>query len=216
MSAQKPAGELQAYGRNWTLLIAGSFLIGLALALLLFGGRILERITPQEEPEPFEQIPGIAAQGSGRRFFSMDDLVEAGDTAPDFLLDDLDGQSHALAAYRDRPVLLNFWATWCAPCRVEMPALQAAYDRHQEDGLVILAIDFDESPTAVRDFFYQEFGLTFTPLLDKDGVVAGQYGVFNFPTSFFIGPDGVVAGVHRGPMSEAQIEAQLAQIIPAP
>ncbi len=215
MTAQEPAGEMQVYGRNWPLLIAGSFLIGLALALLLFGNRFLEKAGRKDEPVTLQQIPGITSQGSDRRFFSMEDLVEAGDVAPDFQLEDVDGNSYKLEEFRGRPVILNFWATWCAPCRVEMPALQAAYNRHQEQGLVLLALDFDESPAAVRDFFYEELGLTFTPLLDESGLVAEQYGVFNFPTSFFISPDGVVENVHRGPMTETLIEEQLARIIPA-
>jgi thiol-disulfide isomerase/thioredoxin len=113
-------------------------------------------------------------------------------------------------------VVVNFWATWCAPCRIEMPELQAAYEKHQADGLVILAIDYDELPNQVRSFFYDELGLTFTPLLDKGGQVTEQFGVFNFPSTYFIEPGGKVAAIHRGPMVAEQVEEYLAQIFPDP
>jgi peroxiredoxin len=213
MAAQDSTNELPPYGRNWLMLVAGSILIGVALAFLFFGGNLLHKADVQSEPVLLEQLPDVAAEQSDRRFFSADRLLEAGDTAHDFTLNDPQGNSHTLEEFRGQPVVINFWATWCAPCRVEMPALQAAFVRHREDGLVILALDFDEGSNVVRDFF-EELDLTFTPLLDQGGLVAEQYGVFNFPSTFFVSPDGVVKAVHRGPMSQSQVEDYIAQIIP--
>lgn len=135
--------------------------------------------------------------------------MEVGDTAYNFYLSDLDGQNLNLEAFRGQPVILNFWATWCGPCRVEMPALQAAYESHQADELVILAVNDQEAHQDVADFF-SELELTFTPLLDQEGEVSRLYHVFNFPTTYFIDEDGRVTAVHRGVLSAEQIETYLA------
>jgi peroxiredoxin len=94
-----------------------------------------------------------------------------------------------------------------------MPALQAAYEEHQDEGLVILALDFEERPEIVRDFFYEEMELTFTPLLDREGTVAERYNVFNFPSTFFLNAEGIITAVHRGMMTESQIDGYLADTI---
>jgi peroxiredoxin len=139
--------------------------------------------------------------------------LAVGNLAYDFQLQDLNGRSVSLTDFRGQPVIVNFWATWCAPCRIEMPELQATYEKYKDDGLVILALDQDESPEIVRSFFYDEFGLTFTPLLDVEQEVAQQYGVFNFPSSFFINADGVITAIHRGPALQSQLEEYLADMI---
>jgi thiol-disulfide isomerase/thioredoxin len=128
-------------------------------------------------------------------------------------LNDVDGRPVQLNDLRGQPVILNFWATWCAPCRVEMPDLQAVYERHQADGLVILAINREETAVTVRDFFYDELDLTFTPLLDETGDVSRLYGVANYPTSVFVDNEGMVTAVHLGLMIEEQIEGYLADTI---
>lgn len=203
MSSESPtrAGD-RVRTRPW-LLLTGSLFIGLALALLFFGN---SSRSGQSRVEANIQS-GDTADTGGR-------LLEPGDVAQNFLLPDLDGRSYDLAGLRGRPVVLNFWATWCAPCRLEMPELQAAYERHQDDDLVILAINLDEPAGRVRRFFYDEMGLTFVPLLDEGGMVTESYGVINFPTTFFIDSGGVIAAVHRGPLVQTQIEENLARIIP--
>ena len=94
-----------------------------------------------------------------------------------------------------------------------MPELQATYEKYQDDGLIILALDQGESPEMVRSFFYDEFGLTFTPLLDTDQTVAEQYGIFNYPTSIFIDGDGIITAIHRGPVLQSQLDEYLADTI---
>jgi peroxiredoxin len=134
-----------------------------------------------------------------------DGFLEVGDTAYDFTLNDLDGQPVSLSDFRGRPVIVNFWATWCAPCRIEMPVFQEVFERHQEDGLVILALDQAEPAAVARDFFYDEMGLTFTPLMDESSEVATRYGSYSvLPSTFFIDPAGKVAAIHRGPLTEGQ------------
>ena len=111
--------------------------------------------------------------------------LAVGDLAYNFTLQDLDGNEVNLEALHGRPVVVNFWASWCAPCRVEMPELEAAFQAYQEDDLVILALDQEESPEVVHEFFIEEMGLTFTPVLDSEGSISELYGVNRiFPGEF--------------------------------
>ena len=134
----------------------------------------------------------------------------SGDRTPPLELKDLSGRVHRLADYRGKVVLINFWATWCPPCRTEMPDIQAAAQAHP-DGLVVLAINNAEDAETVKRFA-QQFNLTFPILLDSDGSVARKYGVQGLPTSFFIDRAGIVRAANMGAMSRAYIEAQIAAL----
>jgi thiol-disulfide isomerase/thioredoxin len=110
---------------------------------------------------------------------------------------DLHGQPWDLATLRGKAVLINFWASWCAPCQVEMPSLQALARQHGPDKMVVLAVNFKESaPTARR--FVQRTGLDLPVLLDPDGVIARQWQVKVFPTTVLVAADGRVQAVVRG------------------
>ena len=109
-------------------------------------------------------------------------------------------------------MLINFWATWCPPCRLEMPYLQAAYERYKEQGFTVLAVDQQESPEAVRAYF-QELGLTFPTVIDGTGEVSSLYRVLALPTTYFVDRDGIVQIMHRGAMTEQQLENYLAQML---
>jgi thiol-disulfide isomerase/thioredoxin len=112
-------------------------------------------------------------------------------TATDFALDSLDGKTSSLSAHKGRFVFLNFWATWCPPCRSEMPAMQALYSRLEARGFVILAVDLAEKADTVRAYV-KENGLTFPVLLDKTGEVGGTYGAQSIPTTYLIDREGKV------------------------
>ncbi len=202
-------GARPGNGRSPFIILGGIILIGLALALLIFGGSLFgqnggdDALLPQIPA--FESAPADSAPPSGP--------IQVGDAVRDFVLNDVDGSPVRLSDFDGQPIVLNFWATWCGPCRIEMPDLQAAYTAHQDDGLVILAINRAESATAVREFFYDEMDLTFTPLLDVEAEVARLYNVANYPTSIFVDRDGRVTAVHRGLMVEEQIEGYLADIL---
>ena len=135
-----------------------------------------------------------------------------GHPAPDFTLTDLEGKPWTLSELRGRPVLLNFWATWCLPCRFEMPAIGAVYERFVDQGFVVFAVNVLES----RDIAYtfaEEFNLTFPVLLDSTGKVADAYQVHFIPTSFFVDREGVISNKHIGPMTEETIENYLMEIL---
>lgn len=201
-------------GRRLGLFLGGMTLLGVALALILFGGDLFggeaepTSLGSEAAAPAFElQTPVVAEIGS--------DLgnMQIGEMAPDFGLNTLAGEAVKLSDFRGRPVILNFWATWCAPCRLEMPELQDAYEAEQENGLVILALNREEAPEVVEEYFVQEMGLTFTPLLDETGAVANNYGVFNMPTTYFVNGDGEVTVIHRGPMTRELIDEYLAETV---
>ncbi len=212
-----PAGG----GRNPILIFLAFALLGAALALLIFGRDLFDlgrdepaAIVGEAEVTVLDQVPELPALAQGDTVATDDDgFLEVGDTAHDFTLNDLDGQPVSLADFRGRPVIVNFWATWCAPCRIEMPAFQELYERHQDDGLVILALDQAEPPEVARAFFYDEMDLTFTPLLDENSEVASAYSSYGvLPSTFFIDPQGAVTAIHRGPLTEGQLVDYLAAL----
>lgn len=124
-----------------------------------------------------------------------------GNLAPDFELETLDGGSLRLSDLRGKGVVVNLWATWCAPCRKEMPQFVAAYDRYKEQGLEILAVNVQESPSIIRPFT-DDFGVDFPVLLDRRGSVSDEYRMLGLPSTYFIDRDGVVREVFRGPFLE--------------
>ncbi len=174
----------------------------LALLIIVLAGAVLLRVIGDESSPTSTGITQAAANsshGSG----SAGGAPRVGATAPDFTLLNLDGQPVSLSEFRGRLVLINFWATWCGPCEIEMPAIQAVYEMHQEEGFVVLAVAVDDSAKNVRRFI-NERGLTFQTLMD-DGNVSRAYRVFGLPASFFVGADGKIAAVHNGVLTEEEI-----------
>ncbi len=138
-----------------------------------------------------------------------------GYTAPDFSLDTLDGERITLSTLRGQAVIVNFWATWCPPCRDEMPAFENVYRDLQDEGLLMLAVNTtDQDSEADVRAFVAEYGLTFPIALDRRGEASRRYRITGMPTTFFIGRDGVIRSVIvGGPMSEAEIRFQVQAIL---
>ena len=200
-------------GRNPLLLIAGLFVLGLAFALLLFGNQIYAG-RQQEQESILEQVP--SSKGVNREDVPLPERgapLNVGDTAHNFSLPDLDGQQVTIAEFQGKPVVINFWATWCPPCRLEMPEFQRAYEAYQEDDLVILAVNAAEQSEVVRSFFYDQMGYTFTPLLDEEGQVGEAYGAIGLPSTFFVNAAGEVTAVHRGALTQTQLQNYLEETI---
>lgn len=214
-----------ASGRNPIIIFLGFLLLGAALALLLFG-RDLFTSRSGDEPatvgeaevtvlDQVSELPSISSNtDQSLPASSSGSGLLVGDRAHDFTLNDLGGNPVSLADFRGQPVIVNFWATWCAPCRIEMPELQEAYEKYKGDGLVILALDQDEPVDVARSFFYDEMDLTFTPLQDEGSAISTTYGSFGvLPSTFFINSDGVVQAIHRGPVTLGQVEGYLADML---
>jgi len=135
--------------------------------------------------------------------------------APDFRLTLLGGGEVALSELRGQVVIVNLWASWCPPCRAEMPALQEAYEAYRDRGLEILAVNttYQDSQAAAAGFV-QEYGLTFPVPMDQTGEVSRSYLLRALPTSFFIDRDGVIRSVViGGPMSRTTIQTTVERLL---
>ena len=131
--------------------------------------------------------------------------------APDFTLQDLGGNTLRLSDFRGEVVVVNVWTTWCEPCRVEMPSMEVLYRRLRDEGLVMLAVSADANGREAVESFVRKLGLTFTILLDPDGVVPSRYGTTGYPETFIVDRDGRVVAHEVGPRdwSEARFERAL-------
>lgn len=173
---------------NWFLIIAASF-AGLCL---------LGCIT----------VAGLAALfPSIYQAYLQNSSLDIGDTAPDFELTALTGETIRLSQFRGQPVLLNFSASWCPSCREEAPLLEELHQEYPE--LVILLVDLKENQKTVQDFA-DEFGLTYPILLDRDGKVSDQYAIFAIPTGLFIDRDGMI----QAKVVESVTPSLLAEYLP--
>lgn len=123
----------------------------------------------------------------------------SGYAAPDFTLPDLDGKVHRLSDYAGQVVFLNVWATWCPPCREEMPSMERLYRRYAGEGLVMLAVSEDEGPKEQVEGFVRSLGLSFPILLDPEGVIPRAYGVTGYPETFLIDRSGRIVHHTIGP-----------------
>lgn len=137
---------------------------------------------------------------AGASYYQQRQAVgRAGFPAPDFALKDINGRTYRLADLRGKIVFLNLWATWCPPCRMEMPSMERLHRRLQGTDFIMLAVSEDEDgSTAVRPFVDQ-MGLTFPVLLDQDGVLPARYGVTGYPETFVIDRGGRVIQHTIGP-----------------
>ncbi|MCI0710414.1 MAG: redoxin domain-containing protein [Chloroflexi bacterium] len=134
--------------------------------------------------------------------------LEVGQRAPDFEIDTLDGETLQLSDLRGQAVLVNFWATWCGPCRTEMPEFQTVYEREREKGFTIVAVDFRESPEQVRPFV-EEFGMTFNIGLDESGEINRQYRVSSYPTNYLIDGNGIIVMKRSGAINGQVLAEEL-------
>jgi peroxiredoxin len=140
---------------------------------------------------------------------------QAGFAAPDFTLKTANGEEYTLSDLKGSAVLVNLWATWCPPCRAEMPTIQQMYQEYKGQGLVVLAINMtyqDELANVAP--FIQQYGLTFPVLLEETGAVGAAYQLRSLPSTYFIDRAGVIQEVViGGPMSEALLRTRIEQIL---
>ena len=132
---------------------------------------------------------------------AMEVGLHEGKLAPNFLLETLDGGEMRLSDLRGQAVVINFWATWCKPCRKEIPELVDAYNSYRDRGLIILGVNMQEGKGIVRPFA-EEFGMKFPIPIDRDGEVGDSYRILGLPTTYFVDRGGVVRSVFTGPFVE--------------
>jgi len=115
--------------------------------------------------------------------------VAPGNLAPDFSLPDTSGEIRSLSDFRGKVVLLNFWASWCAPCVVEMPALERLYNQLKDRGFVVVAVAIDDDENAIREF-QKDYDLTFPILLDNTSRTKNRYKIVGYPETYILDTDG--------------------------
>lgn len=138
--------------------------------------------------------------------------LTAGESAPAFSLPSPDGQQVALDDLAGKPLILNFWASWCAPCRREMPEFQAVYEKYKEQGLQFYAINIGESRVAVSNFLDQ-VGVDLPVLLDLEEKAQEDYRILPLPATFFIDRSGKITAVYQYQMNKAQMEAEVLRLL---
>ncbi len=140
---------------------------------------------------------------------------QSGFLAPDFELIDANGETYRISELRGHPLLINFWASWCGPCRLEMPAMERIYRQYQSQGFLILAINSTNQDGRTNALtFAEQLQLSFPVLFDDTGEIYQKYQVHALPTSFFVNTDGIIQDVVvGGPMAEALLEIRVAQLL---
>ena len=141
--------------------------------------------------------------------------AESGKAAPDFLLQTLDGKTLRLSDLRGKPVLINFWASWCGPCREETPQLLKTFDENKARGLAIVGVNLQEADSLARSFV-TEWGIPYQVVMDRRGEVAQTWhvgGAAGLPSTFFIDAGGIVRKVVLGPVRAADMDGGLKLIL---
>ncbi len=200
-----PRQDCQSFRRTGSparLFIALTLLVT-ALLIAACGGAASEEVTST----------GLAnlADATTRGVNNAQRGLDPGQLAPDFEMQFGDGSRSRLSDWVGKPVVLNFWATWCAPCREEMPEFVAAFDRYQDDGLVILGVNAQETASQAAEFM-AEYGVDFPVALDTRGDVQQLYNVRGLPTTVFIDREGRIVERWAGLLTEPVLEEFLAEI----
>ena len=151
---------------------------------------------------------GPTALPAALRTTGLEVSPEEGSLAPDFLLESLEGSEVRLSDYHGQPVVLNFWATWCGPCRKEIPQFVEAYERFRGDGLVVIGVNLQEGKSIARGYV-EDYGMQFPVAIDVDGEVGDAYRLLGLPVTYFIDRDGVVRGVFTGPFEETERDTEV-------
>lgn len=138
--------------------------------------------------------------------------LRPGMDAPDFTLQTLDGEDVTLSSLKGKVVLINFWASWCTPCREEMPEMQSVYDKYKDKGFVVLAVNLSEPAVTVRSFA-ERVGVNFPVLLDMQSTTERLYRILPLPSSFFVDKEGVIRHTFEGQMRTEFIETRVLQLL---
>ncbi|MDP6102831.1 MAG: redoxin domain-containing protein [Dehalococcoidia bacterium] len=136
--------------------------------------------------------------------------IALGQHAPDFTLADLNGNRVNFSDFRGKVVFINFWATWCPPCRAEMPEIEAVYQEYKDRDVVVLSVDILELEDKVRQFV-EKGGYSWVFVMDSTGEISKDYAIGAIPTSIFVDVDGIIRAVNIGAMTKRVMESRLAE-----
>lgn len=206
-------GERTQRRLNWPGIVRG-LAVPLAVLALIVGGLWYWQ---SRGSSTSNDAYGTVALPDGKNPTGESPAPRIGRAAPDFVLEKPGGGTLRLSDLQGHPVLLNFWASWCAPCRAETPDLVAAYQQYQAQGLIIVGVNLQEADKKVLKFT-QDFGVTYPVVIDRDGDVKGVWpgGPFRgLPASYFIDSTGVVRDSYPGQLTKDLLAEKLAKILPA-
>lgn len=192
-------------------------LIRASLAVVILGGVVW--VLPVRRPGEDGGHHGATTQVLDP--FEKAGVVELkeGQQAPGFTLLTLDGGRASLSDHRDKLVVLNFWATWCQPCTVEMPSLEALWRRYRDRGLMVVGVSVDRgAPKALLEPYVRNLKLTFPILLDPDSKTSDRWRITALPATFLVRPGGEVSGVAMGARewNSAEMRALVERLLPHP
>ncbi len=185
--------------------------IGLLIAAILV---IILAVWAVFDSQKEDRALNKMALGSTVDFLPTDEGLAKGELAPDFELTTLKGEDMRLSDYRGKAVILNFWATWCPPCRAEMPHMQTFYENQQDKDVEVVAVNLtteDRDMTEIKNFV-EEFGLSFPIPMDVDGDIGALYQAFSIPTSYIIDREGRILHKIVGPMDEEMMNGFIEEI----
>lgn len=203
-------------GRARNVVVPVVAVLAIFLVIYLLEDKPADSELPQEQP----QASGVASGSAQpvRVTASGEELARTpapriGYPAPAFTLNNLDGKQVKLSDFQGQTVFLNFFASWCPPCRAEMPDILATYEENKLKGVVVVGVDLQEEAQIVRDYA-GNVGLTFPIVLDRTGQTSALYRITAIPTSFFIDRDGVIREMQIGAMSKSLMLAKLKKAMP--
>ncbi len=182
------------------------------LAAIVLLGLLAWGIVDTGKAPATPSVPGSAEQAAGQGNKTIG--IEKGNIAPDFELQALHGGQMKLSDLRGKKVIVNLWATWCPPCRAEMPDMQSFYEENKDKGVVILGVNLTQTETKSEavSTFVETYGITFPILMDVDKQVSNVYKAISIPTSFIIDSKGVIQNKFIGPMNQEMMENMLSAI----
>ncbi|MHA0857229.1 peroxiredoxin family protein [Paenibacillus sp. CMAA1364] len=175
--------------------------IAIIIVLLLVGWGVYDYLN-QDQPQPNHEQQSLENIG-----------IKKGNNAPDFELMDLKGKPVKLSDYKGKKVIINFWATWCPPCRAEMPHMEKIYEEYGDD-VIVLAVNLTNTESKASDVhtFVEKFELTFPIVLDEKGYVSDTYRIIAYPTSYFVDTQGVIQEIFQGAINYDMMTKALSKI----
>lgn len=181
-------------------------LIWLGVIILLSIGYLIYKASGQPTDD---QQPSNIPQSKNQPLGNLKSEVQA---APDFTLIDLGGKTVSLSDFKGKNVYLNFWASWCGPCKLEMPDLEKIYQEFKDKDLIVLAVNVGENKSKVEAFVTSN-GYSFPVLLDIQGKAAQTYKVSSIPVSVFVNKEGLIVAKRIGLMTYSQMEASISELL---
>lgn len=179
-------------------------IVGLLLSLLAGGCTSDQKKSSAEKSEPLEQLDPFSA-----RLYPAQRQAKA----RDFEVDLVNGESFKLSDQRGKVVLLNIWATWCAPCREETPDLQELYSKYKDEGLLILGVSIDKQGVSVVKPFMEKYGVTYPMVIDR-GTIMDKYGpTMGIPTTYIIGRKGNLQYFAVGALTNKELEPRIKKLL---